>query len=95
MEHETNYKEKILENWKEIESVEKLAQYETGDPEAGFGANRFWFGKEGRHIIIPVMYRGKKGKKDNQVFTDSYKEMLVYAKYCPFTGKALYKDLEK
>jgi hypothetical protein len=86
--------EKIKENWKEIEEIENQVKEKTGDPEAGFGANRFWFGKEGRHLIIPCMFRGKKGKKDNQVFTDSYKEMMIYAKYCPFTGKPLYKDLE-
>jgi hypothetical protein len=38
------------------------------------------------------MYRGKKGKKGQEKFTESYKEMMVYAKFCPFTGKPLYED---
>jgi hypothetical protein len=38
------------------------------------------------------MYRGKKGKKGQEEFTSSYKEMMVYAKFCPFTGKPLYED---
>lgn len=25
---------------------------------------------------------------------DNWKEMMIYAKYCPFTGKPLYDDLE-
>ena len=36
--------------------------------------------------------KGKKGKKGQQDFTSSYKEVMVYAKFCPFTGKPLYKD---
>lgn len=88
-----NYQEKILENWKEIEEIENQVREQTGDPEAGFNASSYWFGSEGRHLMIPCMYRGIKGKKDNPKFTESYKEMLIYAKYCPFTGKPLYKDL--
>lgn len=54
---------KILDNWKEIERVEELVKEKTGDPEAGFNASTFWFGEDGRHLMIPCMYRGKKGKK--------------------------------
>lgn len=85
---------KILDNWKEIERVEELVKEKTGDPQAGFNASTFWFGEDGRHLMIPCMYRGKKGKKGQEDFTQSYKEMMIYAKYCPFTGKPLYDDLE-
>ena len=85
---------KILDNWKEIERVEGLVKEKTGDPQAGFNASTFWFSEDGRHLMIPCMYRGKKGKKGQEEFTQSYKEMMIYAKYCPFTGKPLYDDLE-
>lgn len=87
---------KIPENWKAIEEAEKLCQEKTGDPEAGFNAGVFWIGsKEGRHLMIPVKYRGKRGKQGQEVFTKSYKELNIYAKFCPFTGKPLYTDSEK
>ncbi len=81
---------KILENWTKIEEVEQQVREQTGDPKAGFNASTFFFGKEGRGLGIPVMYRSKKGKKGQEVFTQSYKEMLAWALYCPFTGKPLY-----
>jgi hypothetical protein len=83
---------KILENWKAIEELEQKVKEKTNDPEAGFNASSFWFGGDGRHLMIPCMYRGKKGKKGSEEFTSSYKEMMVYAKFCPFTGKPLYED---
>jgi len=83
---------KILENWDAIEKTEKLLQEQTGDPQAGFNASTFWFGQEGRHLALRAMYRGKKGKKGQEEFTQSYKDILVYAKFCPFTGKPLYED---
>lgn len=84
---------KIKENWKAIEKLEQKVREKTGDPEAGFNASTFWLGsKEGRHLMIPCMYRGKKGKKGQETFTQSYKEMMVYAKFCPFTGEPLYED---
>jgi hypothetical protein len=84
--------EKIIENWDAIEKKEQLVREKTGDPKAGFNASTFWFGEEGRHLGISCMYLGKKGKKGQQEFTDSYKSILVYAKFCPFSGKPLYKD---
>ena len=42
--------------------------------------------------MIPIMYRGKKGKKGQEEFTSSYKEMMVYAEFCPFSGKPLYEE---
>lgn len=83
---------KILENWKEIERAEKLAREKTGDPQAGFNASTFWFNEDGRHLMIPIMYRGKKGKKGQEDFTQSYKALMVYAKFCPFSGKPLYEE---
>lgn len=84
---------KIKENWKAIEELEQKVKEKTGDPEAGFNASTFWLGsKEGRHLMIPCMYRCKKGKKGHETFTQSYKEMMVYATFCPFTGKPLYED---
>ena len=81
---------KIEKNWKAIEDIEQKVRTKTGDPEAGFNANRLWFGKDGRHLLIPCLYRGKKGKKGEKVFTKSRKQMMVTAYYCPFTGKPLY-----
>lgn len=83
---------KILENWKSIEEVEQKVREKTGDPEAGFNADTYFFGRGGRHLMIPCIYRGKKGKKGNEQFTSSYKEVMIFAKFCPFTGKPLYED---
>ena len=83
---------KILENWKEIERAEQLAKNKTGDPKAGFNASTFWFNGDGRHLMIPIQYRGKKGKKGEEKFTQTYKEMMVYARFCPFSGKPLYEE---
>lgn len=83
---------KILENWKAIEEIEEKVREKTGDPKAGFNASSFWFGSDGRHLTIPCMYRAKKGKKGSEEFASSYKEMMVYAKFCPFTGKPLYEE---
>ena len=85
-------KNKILENWKAIEEIEAKVKEKTGDPQAGFNASTFWFGGDGRHLMIPCMYRGKKGKKGQEEFTNSYKELMVYATFCPFTGAPLYED---
>ena len=85
---------KILENWKSIEEVEERIRKKTGDPEAGFNASTFWLNDDGRHLMLPCMYRGKKGKKGSEEFTKSYKEIMVYATHCPFTGKPLYEGLE-
>lgn len=60
---------KILENWKAIEELEQKVKEETNDPEAGFNASSYWFGGDGRHLMIPCMYRGKKGKKRSEEFT--------------------------
>ncbi len=84
--------EKIKENWEAIEKTEELIREKTGDPKAGFNASTFWFDKNGRHLGIPCMYRGKKGKKGQEEFTQSYREILIYAKFCPFSGKPLYED---
>lgn len=89
-------KRKITANWKAIEDIEQKVKDQTGDPKAGFNASTFWIGsKEGRHLMIPCMYRGKKGKKGHETFTQSYKEMMIYAMFCPFTGKPLYEDSEE
>lgn len=82
---------KILENWKHIEEVEKQIQEQTGDPEAGFNASSLWLGSDGRHLALRAMYRGKKGKKGQETFTMKYKDILVNAKYCPFSGLPLYE----
>ena len=82
---------KIRENWESIELMEKKIQEKTGDPKAGFNAGTFFLGKDGKALTRRAMYRGMKGKKDNRVFTESYKDILVQAKFCPFTGKPLYK----
>lgn len=53
---------KILENWKQIEEIEKQVREKTNDPQAGFNASSFWLGSTGRHLMIPCMYRTKKAK---------------------------------
>jgi len=86
---------KILENWKAIQEIEKQVQEQTGDPKASFNASTFFVGSsEGKHLMIPCMYRSKKGKAGQETFTQSYKEMNVFAKFCPFSGKPLYEDSE-
>ena len=82
---------KIIENWKAIEDAEQRVREQTGDPEAGFNAGSYWLSDDGRHLGIVAKYRGKKGKKNEETFTTSYKEILVYAKFCPFTGLPLYE----
>lgn len=85
-------KVKIEENWKAIEDAEKAVQEKTGDPEAGFNASTFWLGNGCKPLMIPCQYRKKKGKKGQETFTQSHKEIMVTAEYCPFTGKPLYKE---
>ncbi len=84
-EKQTNVK--IQENWQEIEKIEQLVAEKTGDPSARFNASTFFLSGE-RHLMIPCMYRKKKGSN----FSQSFKEMMVVAKFCPFTGKPLYED---
>ncbi len=81
----------IKGNWKEIEIVESKIREQTKDPKAGFNPSLFFLDGV-RKLILRPQYRGMKGKKDNRVFTDSYKDIQVMAKYCPFTGKPLYKE---
>jgi len=81
---------RIEENWEAIEEIEDRVKEKTGDPEAGFNADTFFFGEGGRKLMIRCMYR--KPKKDG--FTQKYYEMNVFAKYCPFTGKPLYEETE-
>jgi len=84
---------RISENWEEIEKIEEEIRVQTGDPKAGFNASTFWVGGDGgRHLMIPCMYRKKKGKKGEESFTQSYHELMVYAKFCPFSGKPLYEN---
>lgn len=84
---------KIEENWKAIEEVEQKIREKTGDPKAGFNATTFWVSAHGRHLMLPCLYRKKKGKKGQETFTQAYQEMMVYAEYCPFTGKPLYEEI--
>ena len=85
-------RKKILENWKKIEEVEKGIREKTADPKAGFNASTFFLGKDGRHLLLRAMYRGKKKIKGKETFTKGYKEILVMAEFCPFTGKPLYEN---
>lgn len=79
------------ENWKAIQEIEKKVQEQKEDPKAGFNASTFFLSGD-THLMIPVMYRGKKGKKGKEEFTQSYKEIMVQALFCPFTGKPLYEE---
>ncbi len=83
----TQKSKRINENWQEIEKIEQLVAEKTGDPSARFNASTFFLSGE-RHLMIPCMYRKKKGSS----FSQSFKEMMVVAKFCPFTGKPLYED---
>ena len=80
---------KIPENWVRIEEFEQLVQKQTGDPQARFNANLFFWGNEGRALLLSCKYRKTKKNGD---FTDKYFEVDVLAEYCPFTGKPLYQE---
>ncbi len=81
----------ILENWKHIKEAEALAQERTGDPKASFTRDQFFFDGV-RKLTIPIRF---KKKKANGQETQKYYEILVVAKYCPFTGLPLYEDEEE
>ena len=81
-------KRKITDNWKAIEAIELAAQEQTKDPQAGFSADMFFFGEDGRSLMLSCLYRVKKG----ETYSKSYKELKVCAKFCPFTGKPLYEE---
>ena len=85
----------IAENWKAIEDVEENVRERTGDPEAGFNASLLFLnGNQVRRLVLGCMYRTKKGKNGQEKFSQSYKELLMYANYCPFSGKPLYEECE-
>ena len=85
----------ITENWKAIEEFEENVRERTGDPEARFNASLYFLnGDKKRRLILGCMYRTKKGKKGQEKFSQSYKEALIYANFCPFTGKPLYEECE-
>jgi len=86
-----NLGNKITENWKEIERIEQQVKDITEDPEAGFNADLFWFGGDSPHLIIACKHRTK--KKDG-TYSKSYKQVMVTVKFCPFTGKPLYQQLQ-
>lgn len=74
------------QNWKAIEALEKAARERTGDPLAGFNADKLFFSR--RSFMIPILYR----KKTKKGFTEKYFQLQVVAKFCPFTGKPLYDE---
>jgi len=69
---------KIKVNWNKIEEIEKLVQEKTGDPEAGFNASSFFFGADGRHLMIPCMYRGKIARISTSLF------FTIVSTFAPF-----------
>lgn len=88
-----DFSKPILENFKKIEEYEKMVAEQSGDPEAKFNASSFFIGANHRPLALKVDYRGKvRIKGGGFQFTKSYKEMLVYATFCPFTGKPLYEE---
>ena len=87
----------ITENWKAIEEIEENVREKTGDQEAGFNSSLFYLPVKdapGRRLLLSCQYRNKKGKKGQEIFSTSYKDIYTYAKYCPFTGKPLYEEIE-
>lgn len=78
----------IPQSWETIEALEQAAREKTGDPLAGFNADKFFF--SGKSFMIPILYR----KKSKKGFTEKYFELQVVAKFCPFTEKPLYEDEE-
>lgn len=84
--------DKIEENWKHINEIERRIKEQTGDPQAGFNANLCFFTSSGKRLLLNCLYRGKKGKKGQETFTLKYKELSVEAKFCPFSGLPLYTD---
>lgn len=84
----------IAENWNAIREIEAAVAEQTKDPKAGFNAGTVFFGVEKQYLMLNCKYRALKGPKNNQTFTNSYKDMGVFAEFCPFTGKPLYEDDE-
>jgi hypothetical protein len=78
---------KIVENWTAIEEVEQTIREQTGDPEAGFNVGGH--GVEGNGLALRAMYRGT---GEGEGFINGYRDLLIYAKFCPFTGKPLYEE---
>jgi hypothetical protein len=79
-------KTKIAENWAAIEEIEAAIKKETGDAEAGFNVGGH--GEPERGLAMRAMFEaatpdGVKG----------YKDLIIYATFCPFTGRPLFKDV--
>ena len=83
----------IEKNWNAIKFYEAEAKQITGDPEAGFNPTLFFLGV--KQLVINCKYRGKKGKKGAEKFTQSYREISTRALFCPYTGKPLYEQSEE
>lgn len=83
---------KIEENWKSIFDAEKKCKEKTGDPLAGFNADSFFLGKQGKVLMIRLKYRKKYKRKGEDVFSKNYSDMMIIADFCPFTGKPLYEE---
>lgn len=83
----------IKENWAAIELAERKVKEMTKDDEAGFNVDTFFLGGDGRRVLgLPCLYRTIIKRKTGNVFSQTYKNVLVYAKFCPFTGLPLYTD---
>lgn len=81
----------IPENWETIREYEKRAKEQFDTDELGFNLGRFFLsGVE--QISVPLYYR--KRKKDGS-YTQKHFKIDTVAKFCPFTGKPLYKEVSE
>lgn len=79
----------LPENWETIREYEKRAKEQFETDKLGLNLDRFFLsGVE--QISVPLYYR--KRKKDGSHTQKSFKIDTV-AKFCPFTGKPLYKEV--
>lgn len=81
----------IDKNWGEIEKIEEKAKIKSGDHKAGF-APRYLYFSGVKNLVIPVTYRKK---NFDGSFSARTSEFYAIAKFCPFTGRPLYKQSEK
>lgn len=88
-----DFKKPIKENWNAIEDVINRARERTGDPEAGFNPDFFYFFLNHRPLDLKLKFRKK--KKSGNEFTKKYYHLVIRATHCPFTGLPLYEEIKE
>lgn len=78
---------RIEKNWTEIKAIEDHLREKYKDPEAGFHPSIFQFCD--KMFMVTAQYRKPKGKGR---FTQKRFDVLILAKFCPFTGAPLFEE---